>query len=83
MRVQLFLAICLLFNVGNIPSAQDARVVPNVASVSIAGGTVTLLHLAPGYTTPVKVPEEVSSVVIGDPASFKAEHSDSEPRLVS
>jgi len=82
MRVQLFLAICLLFNVGNIPFAQDARVVPNVASVSIAGGTVTLLHLAPGYTTSVKLPEEVSSVVIGDPASFKAEHSDSEPRLV-
>jgi len=82
MRVQLFFAICLLFNVGDIASSQHARVVPNIASVSIAGGSVTLLHLAPGYTTSVKLPEEVSSVVIGDPASFKAEHSDSEPRLV-
>ena len=82
MRAQLFFAICLLFNVGNIASGQDARVVPSVTSISIAGGSVTLLHLAPGYTTSVKLPAEVSSVVIGDPASFKAEHSDSEPRLV-
>ena len=81
MRVQLFLTICLIFNTG-IASAQDARVVPSVTSVAIADGTVTLLHLAPGYTTSVKLPEEVSSVVIGDPVSFKAEHSGSEPRLV-
>ena len=81
MRVQLLLAICLTFNAGIAP-AQDARVVPSVTSVAIADGTVTLLHLAPGYTTSVKLPEAVSSVVIGDPASFKAEHSDSEPRLV-
>ena len=81
MRVQLLLAIGLTFNAGIAP-AQDARVVPSITSVAIADGTVTLLHLAPGYTTSVKLPEAVSSVVIGDPASFKAEHSDSEPRLV-
>jgi hypothetical protein len=81
MRVQLLFAISLIFNAG-IASAQDARVVPSVTSTSIADGTVTLLHLAPGYTTSVKLPEAVSSVVIGDPANFKAEHSDSESRLV-
>jgi hypothetical protein len=81
MRVQLFFAIGLIFNTG-LASAQDVRVVPSVTSVSIADGTVTLVHLAPGYTTSVKLPEAVSSVVIGDPASFKAEHSDSESRLV-
>ena len=81
MRIQLFFVICLTFNAGIAP-AQDVRVVPSVTSTSIADGTVTLLHLAPGYTTSVKLPEAVSSVVIGDPASFKAEHSDSEPRLV-
>ena len=81
MRVQLFFVICLTFNAAIAP-AQDVRVVPSVTSTSIADGTVTLLHLAPGYTTSVKLPEAVSSVVIGDPASFKAEHSDSEPRLV-
>lgn len=81
MKAQLLFAIALMFNTRIVP-AQDARIVPTVASVSVASGTVTLLHLAPGYTTSVKLPEEVNSVVIGDPASFKAEHSDSEPRLV-
>ena len=81
MRVQLFFAIGLIFTTATAP-AQDGRVVPSVTSVAIADGTVTLLHLAPGYTTSVKLPEAVSSVVIGDPASFKAEHSESEPRLV-
>lgn len=81
MRMQLLFAICITAGIG-IGYAQNTRVVPRVTSVSIADSTVTLLHLAPGYTTAVKLPEEVSSVVIGDPASFKAEHSDSEPRLV-
>lgn len=81
MRVQLFFAIGLIFTIATAP-AQDARIVPSVTSVAIADGTVTLLHLAPGYTTSVKLAEEVGSVVIGDPAKFKAEHSDSEPRLV-
>jgi len=71
----------LTFNTATA-SPQEARVVPSVTSVTIADGTVTLLHLAPGYTTSVKLPEELSSVVIGDPSSFKAEHSESEPRLV-
>jgi hypothetical protein len=30
----------------------------------------------------VRLPEEVSSVVLGDPVAFKAEHSDGEPQLV-
>ena len=81
MRVQLFFVMVLTFNTATA-SPQEARVVPSVTSVTIADGTVTLLHLAPGYTTSVKLPEELSSVVIGDPSSFKAEHSESEPRLV-
>jgi hypothetical protein len=81
MRVQLLFAICVILTAA-VAHAQETAIVPSVASVSIEEGTVTLLHLAPGYTTSVKLPEEVSSVVIGDPAAFKAEHSDSEPRLV-
>jgi hypothetical protein len=81
MRMQLVFAICITAGIG-IGYAQDTRVVPRVTVGSISDGTVTLLHLAPGYTTSIKLPEEVSSVVIGDPARFKAEHSESEPRLV-
>lgn len=81
MKMQLVFVVWFTAGIG-IGYAQDARAVPHVSSVSIADGTVTQLHLAPGYTTSVKLPEEVSSVVIGDPARFKAEHSESEPRLV-
>ena len=43
---------------------------------------VVVLRLRPGYVSSVRVLEEVSSVVLGDPGSFKAEHSDAEPQLV-
>ena len=45
--------------------------------------SVTLLHLRPGYVSCVRLPEDISTVVLGNPNTFKAEHSDAEPRLVS
>jgi hypothetical protein len=45
-------------------------------------GQVTTVYLAPRYVTAVRMPEPVSSVVVGDPGSFSAEHSDREPQLV-
>jgi len=56
----------------------DARIV----RLTLDTQTVTVLHLRPGYVTSVRVPEDVSSVVLGNPGVFKAEHSDLEPRLV-
>lgn len=47
-----------------------------------AEGGVTKLHLAPRYSTVIRLPEEIRSVVVGDPASFSAEHSELEPRLL-
>ncbi len=38
--------------------------------------------LAPRYATAIRMPEPVSSVIVGDPAKFLAEHSDKEPTLV-
>jgi hypothetical protein len=43
---------------------------------------VLVLHVRPGYVSSVRVLQEVSSVVLGDPGSFKAEHSEAEPQLV-
>ena len=43
---------------------------------------VNVVRLAPRYTTTIKMPEPVSSVVVGDPTKFLAEHSDKEPTLV-
>ena len=81
MKLHLILMICLLGGNG-MAQAQDSKVVASVRTVPIEEGTVTLLHLGPGYTTSVRLPEEISSVVIGNPAAFKAEHSEAEPRLV-
>jgi hypothetical protein len=80
MKVHLLVMVYLLAAPG-FAQTQDSGVIPRVTTVSIEEGAVTLLRLAPGYTTSVKLPEEISSVVVGDPASFKAEHSDAEPRL--
>jgi hypothetical protein len=81
MKLQLILTVCLLGAIG-MAEAQDSKVDASVKTAFIEEGTVTLLHLGPGYTTSVKLPEEISSVVIGNPAAFKAEHSEAEPRLV-
>jgi hypothetical protein len=77
MKVHLILIIYLLMSI-----SQGQKVIPSVTTLEIEEGTVTPLHLSPGYTTSVKLPEEISSVVIGNPATFKAEHSEAEPRLV-
>ena len=45
--------------------------------------SVTVLHLRPGYVSCVRLPEDVSTVALGNPSTFKAEHSDADPRLVS
>ena len=64
--------------------ADPPRVLPEARIVRLTLDTqaVTVLHLRPGYVSSVRVPEDVSSVVLGNPGAFKAEHSDAEPRLV-
>ena len=81
MKPYLILMTFLLSTIA-MAQTQDSKVIPSVTIVTIEEGTVTLLHLGPGYTTSVKLPEDISSVVIGNPAGFKAEHSEAEPRLV-
>jgi len=44
---------------------------------------VNVLHLRPGFISCVRLPEDISTVVLGNPSTFRAEHSDAEPRMVS
>ncbi|MGH9565226.1 MAG: hypothetical protein ACRD4I_04540 [Candidatus Angelobacter sp.] len=81
MRVYPFLAVLLIVGYA-MAQSEVGKVIPNITTVPIEEGAVTALHLSAGYTTSVRVPEEISSVVIGNPATFKAEHSEAEPRLV-
>jgi len=63
-------------------TAAQAQIQPQVVGRPIRDGQVTTVFLAPRYVTAIRMPEPVNSVVVGDPASFSAEHSDREPNLV-
>ena len=43
---------------------------------------VVVLDFGSRYVTTIRMPEAVSSVAVGDPTSFKVEHSEKEPRLI-
>jgi len=64
-----------------LATAQESNITPRVMSLSLDDEAITHVHLAPGYATAIRMPEEITSIVIGDPAKFKAEHSESESRL--
>lgn len=81
MRVHLIVIVYLMAGI-SVAQTQTGQIVPTVTTARVEDGSVTVLHLAPGYATSVRLPEEISSVVIGNPASFKAEHSEAEARLV-
>ena len=53
-----------------------------VVSQRTFGERANLVHVAPRYATAIRMPEPVSSVILGDPGRFLAEHSDKEPNLV-
>ena len=73
--------VYLLFNCA-LAQGQDIKATPRVENLPVDEQAVTLVYLIPGYATAVRMPEEVTSVVVGDPSKFKAEHSESESRLV-
>ena len=66
----------------HMASAQTELPQARIVNLSIDPEQVLVLHVRPGYVSSVRVLEEVSSVVLGDPGAFKAEHSEAEPQLV-
>lgn len=67
---------------GQTQQAIPIQVRPQVVGRPIRDGQVTTVYLAPRYATAIRMPEPVNSVVVGDPGSFSAEHSEREPQLV-
>lgn len=63
-----------------IPAAND--VAPVISKLTIPPDTVTDLRLKPFYAATIRMPEAVSSVVVGAPILFLAEHNEHEPDLV-
>jgi hypothetical protein len=77
-RAALLAALAL----GGACIAQVPEVVPQVPGRVIQESQVTSVYLAPRFATAIRMPDAVNSVVLGDPESFTAEHSDKEPQIV-
>jgi len=71
----------VIFLAGTALLFAQAQVKP-VVSQRTVNEQVNVVRLAPRYATAIRLPEPVSSVVVGDPVKFLAEHSDKEPTLV-
>jgi hypothetical protein len=54
----------------------------HVATISINPNEVTPLHLRPEFESTIRMPEEITSVILGSPGTFKAEHNEGEPNYV-
>jgi hypothetical protein len=80
------LSLVHLITIGLLPfhmaSGQTELPQARIVNLRVDPELVVVLHLRPGYVSSVRVLEEVSSVVLGDPGAFKAEHSEAEPQLV-
>ena len=80
MKLCWFIPIALL-----IPlrlSATDTQVGARVSTVTINPREITVLHLRPEFESTIRMPEEVTSVILGSPGDFKAEHNEGEPEYV-
>lgn len=80
MKLRWFIPIALL-----LPfrlSAADGPVGARVATITINPREVTVLHLRPGFESTIRMPEEITSVILGSPGDFKAEHNEGEPDYV-
>jgi len=55
---------------------------PNVEFNAISEATVQDIHLRPLYTTAIRLPHPVTTVAVGAPTLFEAEHNDQDPELV-
>jgi hypothetical protein len=62
--------------------AADTPVGARVATITINPRDVTVLHLRPEFESTIRMPEEITSVILGSPGEFKAEHNEGEPEYV-
>src|SRR5580692_1606472 len=78
LRWLLPMAVLLPLRLGATGPVVSAR----VATITINPNQVTTLHLRPEFESTIRMPEEITSVILGSPGSFKAEHNEGEPQYV-
>ena len=62
--------------------AQVPEITPQVVGRTVQEDQVAVVYLAPRFATAIRMPDAINSVVLGDPDTFSAEHSEHEPRIV-
>jgi hypothetical protein len=80
MRLRWLVPIAILYSLRML--AAENAVKPRVATITINPSEVTTLHLRPEFESVIHMPEEITSVILGSPATFKAEHNEGEPEYV-
>ena len=80
MRIRWLIPIAMLFPLRLI--AVDNAIKPRVETITINPSGVTTLYLRPEFESVIHMPEEITSVILGSPGSFKAEHNEGEPDYV-
>jgi hypothetical protein len=63
-------------------NASEPAVPARITTVSIDPTAVTPLHLRAEFESAIHMPEEITSVILGSPGEFKAEHNEGEPEYV-
>ena len=81
MPVRSLLLACALMG-GAHAQLDRAMVVPKTGSIVFRSDFTVTLRLAQGYVSAVRLPEALSSIAVGDPSLFRAEHSEREPQMV-
>jgi len=72
----------LLWACTTVCRAQTPSVRPEVVGRVVQEGEVNTVYLAPRFATAIRMLEAINAVVLGDPDSFSAEHSEKEPQIV-
>lgn len=80
MKLRWLIPIAILFPLQM--HASEPAVNARVATVTIGPNEITTLHLRSDFESSIRMPEEITSVILGSPGSFKAEHSEGEPEYV-
>jgi hypothetical protein len=62
--------------------ASQSAVTGRITTIVINPSQITTLHLRPEFESSIRMPEEISSVILGSLGSFKAEHSEGEAEYV-
>lgn len=74
--------IVALLGYATCARGQTTQPQPRIVNRVEPAQQVEVVDLLPHFVTAIRVSEAVTSVAVGDPALFRAEHSDHEPELV-